>query len=254
MKKYWADLMLTINSHHVMKNILLIVLPFALFLISCQHEDVNQGAPNTAKIPIDSFYLSCSIDGVEYVFESPMFSKQSQKSYTITLNSKVGLKYDSVMAGNSYEYFTDNYSVRISYSNFFLMDTSESKTGVLKDRIYKVGGNHMRYFPEYAPIQSEIDKYTGLSIDIYDYSTQKHYSSNYPNWSDYTNDELYTYYRTNSWLEIRKLMPLNSGPYADYVNAWYIESNFSCPMFDYDIRKGTYTTKQLSVGVLRGVF
>jgi hypothetical protein len=237
-----------------MKKILILNFVFALFLISCQHDDVSKIISDSAKIPIDSFYLSCRIDGVDYVFESPMFSNQSQKSYAITLNGKNGLKYDSVIAGYSYGYYTDKYLIKIGFSNYFLMDTTASKTGVLKDRIYKAGQNHMSYFPDYATIQSDISKYTGLSIDIYNYQTHKHYTSYYPNWSDYSNVDLYNFYMTNSSMHISKLMALNSGQYSDYQNAWYVESIFSCPVFEYDMLDGSYSTKQLSVGVLRGVF
>lgn len=233
----------------------LLLILAASFIVACERNDML--IADTGKIPIDSLYFSCKIDGKTLLIESPSTTMSSQGAYVQRLNKLPYNSADSVIYGKEYSYSTDNYLISIGFSECFFLDTtlvSNSAIPDCKSDLFKTGDGTMQYYPPFSDNKGATSLYTGFYITILDKTTMLLYKSYVEKSSAYDNLNFYDTFKANSSFKIVNSKQLNSGIYSDYLNVWFQESNFECVLFNNNIYTSQISTKKITDGVIRGCF
>jgi len=229
----------------------------SLILASCGHNSIDEPSVQVNKIPIDSFYITFKINGEVIEMKStPTSTGYASGMSTDRLFKLKNSSQDSVIIGFTYEYFDDNYSIKIGISKCCLLDTiaiqNLSIPLSVKKEIMETTNYQLRFMPPIASVRSTINKYTGFYMVIYNKKNGSYYTTYLDDFSEYNNDVEYTKVSTNSEFKIIKSTELNSGIYADYLNTWFIESSFKCRIY----RRGTnaFIMEEVTDGELKGCF
>lgn len=248
-----------------MRKLLFLIFTASIF-ISCDHNDLSD--TKVDEIPKDSVYISFKIDGEAIVIQSPSTTLGSQ-SYGLTRLRKLpNNSADSVIYHREYKYWSENHIITIGFCKALLLDTTliEDSTSLdncsrlnLRTELFKTGHGTLQFYSPPAPILSVTTYYTGLYISIFDKRTSIAYNSYVEKSSSYDNLNLYDIFIANSSFKIissKQLYTGTTGPYSDFENTWFLESNFECALFTYDIsnQQISHYAKKLTEGVIRGFF
>lgn len=237
-------------------NVTYLLLIFAAsFLVACDRNEMPTA--NAGKIPIDSLYFSCKIDGETLVMESPSTTMSAQSAYVQRLYKLPYNSADSVIYGREYSYCTDNYDISIGFSECFLLDTTLVANYAFPDcksDLFKTGDGAVQYFPPFSDNAGATSMHSGFYITILDKTTMLLYKSYVEKSSAYDNLDVYDTFRANSSFKIVSSIQLNTGIYSDYQNTWFQESNFECVLFNNNISNSQISTKIITDGVIRGCF
>lgn len=239
-----------------MKNFLFLILTASL-LVSCDRNDLPNA--NVGKIPIDSLYFSCKIDGESFVIQSPSTNLETQGYYLARLHKLSNNSADSVIYGRDYDYSTDNYSIRFGFNKCLLLDTTlieNYSSHNLQSELFKTGDGAIKFYAPPFPINCVTSFYTGFFIIIRDMRTNATYKSYVEKSRYYDNLNMYDVFKANSSFKIVSSRQLNTGIYSDYQNTWFLESNFECALFTNDISNSQISnfSKKITEGVIRGCF
>jgi len=242
-----------------MKNIILFL--FLIFtvsvIVSCDGNDLSD--TNVVKIPYDSLYFSCKIDGEAIVIQSPSASLGGESVSIARFRRIINNATDSVIYGTEREYWTDNYAIYIGYSMSLLLDTTLIDNFAkldLKSELYKTGVGSIRFYSPLAETRGLISYNSGFYIKIYDIKTQMSYTSYVEKNNFYDSMNLYDAFYRNSSFKIVSSRLLNVGTESDFKNAWFLESNFECTLFAQDTTNLhiSIPKKKITEGVIRGCF
>lgn len=238
-----------------MKNIFSIILNFFLLflIVSCEKPvEIEED-----KIPIDSVYFSCKLDGELVILKSPEVTSGSGSSSYQRLFKLKNVPKDSAIVGYYQSFYNDSIRVTLGFSKKVLVDTGTSTDYTkfnsgqnYKDQIYATG----LYIYQYA-VPTGFEKTTaqneGFYIEICNVNRGITYTSFLNPITDYSKTK-YDEFKSNTSCQMTKSMALDSGIYSDYRNVWFIESTFNCILYEY----GVETDKSiiLSDGHFNGVF
>lgn len=206
-------------------NPIILILFFLLLFVSCEKPIDEE------KIPINSLYFSCKIDGELVVLESPLITSSSggyslQELYP----SKKSLK-DSVVMGYYKDFSNDSISVTIGFNRSLLVDSAytlyNTKGQNYKDYIFATGAYIFQYANPSSGTKSIVTQNEGIYLQI-DMKKMKN-KGLYTSYKAYTKDyskATYDEFKSNSSCQITKSM------FLDYYKAWFIESTFNCKLYD----------------------
>lgn len=225
-------------------------------LVSCGHNSNDELSTQVKKIPFDSIYFSCKINGnlIEMKKASILnrdYSISIQRLYKWPKNSK-----DSAIVAYKYGFYNDDYNIEIGISKSCLLDTIAIQSFNLpygiKKEIMEKSSYQMQFMPPMTQIKLATARYSGFYLKINDLKSGSTYTTYYNDFSEYNNDVEYNKVSTNSAFNLTKSIELNSGIYADYKNVWFIESNFKCKIY----KRGTtaFIMEDVTDGVLKGCF
>ena len=239
-----------------MKNFLFLILTASL-IVSCDRNDLPNA--NVSKIPIDSLYFSCKIDGESFVIQSPSTTIESKGYFIARLHKLSNNSADSVIFGRENDYLTDNYIIRIGFSKCLQIDTTliqDFFNSNEQSELFTVGDGAIKFYSPPVPINCVTSLYTGFYITIRDLRTNVTYRSYVEKYRYYDNLNMYDVFKANSSFKIVSSRQLNTGIYSDYQNTWFLESNFECALFTNDISNPQISnfSKKITEGVIRGCF
>lgn len=224
--------------------------------ISCSSNSIDEPSVQVNKIPIDSIYFSCKINGdLIELKKVPVLDR----SYGLSIQRLYKLKSgprDSAIIIYKYGYYNEDYSVIVGISKSCLVDTIAIQNfnlpDIIKKEIMEKSSYQMRFMPPHASVRSSISKYTGFYIEINNLKDNSTYTTYLNDFSEYNNDVEYIKVATDSEFNITKSTELNSGIYSDYKNVWFIESKFKCKIYKRGIN--AYIMEDVTEGVMRGCF
>jgi hypothetical protein len=239
-----------------MNKFLFLIITASLF-VSCDRNDLPNA--NVGKIPIDSVYISFKIDGEEIVLQSPTTTRGSQEYSLARLRKLPNNAVDSMIYGREYTYWTDNYIINVGFSKCLLLDTilmDDFSIPNFQSELFETGDGALQFYPPPVPIRSVTSYYSGFYISIRDKRTSTSYKSYVEKSNLYDNLNLWDIFNDNSSFKIVSSRQLNTGIYSDYLNTWFLESNFECALFTNDISNPQISnfTKKITEGVIRGCF
>lgn len=235
-----------------MKNIFSIILNLFLLslIVSCEKPiEIEDG-----KIPIDSLYFSCKIDGELVTLKSPVVNSGSGGSSFQRLFKLKNVAKDSVIIGYYKSFQNDSIRVTIGFSKSVLVDSTSYHNWFnngqnYKDQIYATGSYIYQYTVPSSFVTTSAQN-EGFYIEIWNINRKITYTS-FPNQiTDYSKTK-YDEFIGNTSCQITASMALDSGIYSDYRNAWFIESTFNCGLYK---NNETDKTIILSDGHFSGVF
>ena len=238
------------------KKTILFGLLCTLALVSCDHNSIDEPSAQVNKIPLDSIYFSCKINGnLIEMKTAPILDRDYgisiQRLYKLQNSSK-----DSAIVGYTYGFYNDDYIIKIGISKSCLLDTIAIQNFNLPDGIKKEimekSSYQMQFMPPHTQIKLSAVRYSGFYIEINDLKKDSIYTTYYNDFSEYNNEVEYNKVSTNSEFNLTKSTELNSGIYADYKNVWFIESNFKCKIY----KRGTtaFIMEDVTDGELKGCF
>lgn len=238
------------------KNTILFGFLCTFALVSCEHNPIDEPSAQVNRIPIDSIYFSCKINGnLIEMKKAPILDRDygisMQRLYKLQKKSK-----DSIIIAYKYGFYNDDYIIKIGISKSFLNDTiailNLNLPDGIKKEIMENSSYQMQFMPPHTQIKSATARYSGFYIEINDLKKYSTYTTYYNDFSEYNNEVEYTKVSTNSEFNITKSTELNSGIYADYKNVWFIDSKFKCKIY----KRGTtaFIMEDVTDGILRGCF
>lgn len=258
MKSYNQTYSMTKNPFQ--KVVLLSLLLFVVLFSSCEQGDQDIDTDNTEKpIPIDSIYLTCKLDNKVIVFQSPtakclIYGKGSTRLYKVKNSPQ-----DSVLIEYTQELQDDNYNVKVSMCDVFLVDTMSIPWMLpnVKKELFLTGTYPLQFMALLDNENMPVSKMRGFHISIYDLKSGKDYNSNFS--SFYKNDTIaYNDFKKDSEFKLTSAFEIKTelsseNSLLDILNPWFIKARFHCKM--YNIRRdGTYDKYELTDGVLNMVF
>ncbi|HAH22317.1 MAG TPA: hypothetical protein DCL77_00855 [Prolixibacteraceae bacterium] len=205
------------------------------------------------RIPIDSVDFSCQINGKLVTLHSPLQGSGEkvflQRIYRIKNSSK-----DSTLVGYEQSFQNDSIQLTIGYRKIVLADTTYRLGGTsgetFKDQIYATGSYiYQCEDPEWGH-SSPTSQNAGFYITIKKMNEGVTYTS-YLNQITELSVTQFNEFKADNSCQITKSMALNSGIYADYRNAFYIESTFECKLYENGMQ--TNHSIRLSKGSYKGV-
>ena len=235
------------------KTFSIILNMFLLFLIvSCEKPiEIEE-----EKIPIDSLYFSCKLDGELVTLKSPVVTSGSGGSSLKRLFRLKNVPKDSVIIGYYNSFQDDSLRITIGFSKRFLVDSTSYHNWFNEDlnykgQIYATGLYSFQYAVPKSNFLTPTAQYEGFYIEIYNINRGTTYTSFLDQKTDYSKTK-YDEFKSNTSCQITKSMALNSGIYSDYRNAWFIESTFNCRLYENSIDTNQFIV--LSDGHFNGVF
>lgn len=245
----------------IRENMILFLLLSIMLMVSCnKDDDIEPGI----EISNDSIYFSCTINNKFLEFKSPSASLFSSGKGNTRLCVTKNNPKDSSIIEYSREFYDQKYFIAFRFSNVYLVDTlSIFNTPNVKDDLYKKG-DHQFQFLSLLDYDKGLPSspYTGVSIEIFDVTNNKIYTSNISSkYRDNSNE--YRNFMDNSLFQITNSFLLDSPPNAnDYSsiegsNNWFIEANFKCKFYElYNQFDPNYIedTFYISDGILKGCF
>lgn len=226
---------------------------FLLFLIVSCEKPIEK---EEVKIPIDSLYFSCKLDGKLVTLKSPAVASGSGGSSFQRLLKLQNVPKDSVIIGYFKSFQDDSIRVTIGFSKSIAIDSASyanrfSNNQNYKDQIYATGFYTCLYTAPISVIASTSARNEGFYIEIWNINRKRKYTSFLNHRTDYSGIRYDDFKRITS-CKIAKSMPLNSGIYTEYRNAWFVDSTFNCKLYENSI--GTEKSIILSDGHFNGVF
>jgi hypothetical protein len=237
-------------------KILLFNLLCTIVLVSCGNDSNDESLVLKKKIPIDSIYFSCKLNGNLIEMNSASIVDRSYGAFITRLFKLKNSPNDSVIIGYKYGFYNADYSVVIGLSKACILDTLSIQNFYIpkgiKNEIMEKSSYQMQFMPPISTVKLSSVRYSGFYIEICDLKKELNYTTYLNDFSEYNNEVEYNKVSTNSGLNLIKSTALNSGIYADYLNTWFIESNFKCRI--HRTGKSAYIMEEVTDGVLRGCF
>ena len=215
----------------IMKTIRVLLLWIGVLVLANCHND-EPTAVADKKIPQDSLYFSCRINGTLVEMKSPESTFYSWGNSTQRLNKVNGPK-DSTIISYTREFHNDSLFITICYSRTILADTAinfASADQEIKNQIYATGPYVVQYLPPGANIKELPIQNQGFSITIWNHNNGMRYVS-YCDLNVNRSPALYSEFEKISSCTILRSIALSSGVYADYNGARFVESTFALPLF-----------------------
>jgi len=207
-------------------NPIILILFFLVLLVSCEKQIDEE------KIPINSLYFSCKIDGELVVLKSPVITSNSFGISIMELNPLSKNLKDSVVLGYYKGFSNDSISVTIGFNRSLLVDSAytlyNTKGLNYKENIFATGAYIFQYAYPTSITKTITAQEEGiyLQIGMKKMKAKGNYASYMAKTTDYSK-VTYDVFKCNSSCQITKSMNLDY-----YNNAWYIESTFNCKLYD----------------------
>jgi uncharacterized protein YcfL len=227
-----------------------------LLLTSCETNNnlVNLDDELKNKIPVDSIYFSCKINGQSIQFKSPNAENGSWEKAVTRLKRIKNSTKDSILVSYRQSFYDEYYIVEIGFSESILMEIDTTSNWLTvpsqKSVLLKKGIHNIQYLEHYFDYNEATVKYCGFMITITDRINRVNYSS-YIRFRDPNTYLEYNDFKSKSLFEITELAELNTGIYKDYVNAWFFNSKFNCKLY---INSESKSPVNLTDGVLNCCF